>query len=288
MDHLWATEITLKPAGPLTFRRIPSGSLPIMSYPFMPPTTMSGFLERLRIIAEGGDWPGYGEDWYGKGADDGGGKRKKAEESPTPGKWFTLTLDKAYRTLGAFPDPSRWSMHTTRRHGPKNFQHSEFSQLLRHAHNENYQLHYWDYLFCEELKGWVVAADRAPIERLSCLKGYGGKAGKEGFIFVTAVTPPRELDLKEGEYRPAGLVPVPLRPATGTFYTLYGHHWDDAYLWSNGDRGGVAGYFQQGAWWNVQHMQGAYWAMETGYGIPATAPDAFLKGDVEPFYGGTR
>ena len=102
MPSIWVSEIVCRPTGPLTFRRMPSGLLHIMSYPFMPPTTLSGFLARLLRIGEGGDWPGYGEDWYGKG----------------PGKEFTLTLGREYRALGAFPPPKGWVIHKTRRHGP--------------------------------------------------------------------------------------------------------------------------------------------------------------------------
>jgi hypothetical protein len=66
MDSIWAIELELVPTGPLTFRQMPAGILHIMSYPFMPPTTMSGFLNRLLQIAEGGEWPGLGEDWFSK------------------------------------------------------------------------------------------------------------------------------------------------------------------------------------------------------------------------------
>ncbi len=281
MESIWITEMTFKPTGPLTFRRMPSGSLPIMSYPFMPPTTMSGFLQRLLIIAEGaqgeegGEWPGYGEDWFGTGA--------KGKEKP-PGKEFTLTLGKEFRTLGAYPQPNQWKIHKTRRHGPKNFQHAQFSQILREDHKENYQLHHWDYLFCDNLKGWVAARESRDLDRLRCLKNFGGKAGKEGYLYVAAIDPPRELFLQDGDFRPAGLAPAFFSPSSGTYYSLYGHHWSDEYLWKNGQKGGVDGFFQVGAWWNVSRLRGAYWALEAGFGFPAVVPDLFLKGDVEPFY----
>lgn len=271
MESIWISEMVFRPTGPLTFRRMPSGILHIMSYPFMPPTTMSGFLKRLLYIAEEKEWPGYGDDWY----------RKRG----SPGSEFTLTLDKEYRTLGAFPDRNRWSIHKTRRHGPKNFKHKEFSQMLRTEHKENYELHHWDYLFCEELKGWVAAKERLHLEKLKSLKNFGGKAGKEGYVFVREVGEPRELTLAEGDFRPLGLVTQPFRPSSGTFYNLYGHHWSKDYEWSNGEKGGVVGYRQLGAWWNVSSVTGPYWAMAEGVGFPAHAPDSFLKGDVEPFYG---
>lgn len=268
MSSIWITEIVFKPTGPLTFRRMPSGILHIMSYPYMPPTTMSGFLKRLMFIAEGADWPGYGEDWFGKGA----------------GKEFTLTLGTEYRALGAYPAPDNWMIHKTRRHGPKNFNHKEFSQIVRSSHRENYQLHHWDYLLCDKLTGWVAAKDRAFLERFQVLKNFGGKAGKEGYLIVDEIRVPQELTLADGEYRPLGLVTPPTRPSTGTFFNLYGHHWDSEYEWSNGQKGGVIGYRPVSAWWLADKAIGPYWAAEKGVGFQAGMPDAFMQVEGNPFF----
>lgn len=278
---IWVTELIFKPAGPLTFRKMPSGSLPIMSYPFMPPTTMSGFLQRLLMIARGKTWPGYGEDWFRKG--------KKGK--PEAGQEYTLTLEKQYRALGAFPVADRWCIHKTRRHGPKVLNHTNFSKFLRLDKDEtkqekkSYQLHHWDYLFSDELRGWVVAKSDRNLEVLEALQNFGGKAGKEGYLYVTRVGEPQPLKLQQGEFQPLGLVPQSARPSSGTFYTLYGHHWSDAYLWTNGATGGVDGFVQVGGWWGVDSLHGWYWALQEGSGFPAAVPDTFLVGDVEPFYG---
>lgn len=269
METLWGIELELVPTGPLTFRQMPSGILHIMSYPFMPPTTMSGFLKRLLLLAEGGEWAGYGEDWF----------QKKG-----PGKEFTLTLEQEYRALGAFPPVNQWHIHKTRRHGPKNFKHREFSQILRTSHKEHYQLHHWDYLFCEKLTGWVVAKEARLVERLLKLTNYGGKAGKEGWVFVRRVSEPRQLSLQTGEFTPLGLVIPPLRPVSGRFYNVYGHYWDASYEWTNGERGGVVGFTQLGAWWGAERVHGEYWAWNENSGIAAHVPDAFLSGDREPFF----
>lgn len=269
MAAIWAIEIEMKPAGPLTFRQMPSGLLHIMSYPFMPPTTMSGFLKRLLDIADGGQWAGYGRDWFGKG----------------PGSGFTLTLDPACRALGAFPPARQWSIHKTRRHGPKNFKHGEFSQLLRTRHKENYELHHWDYLFCEFLTGWVAARDKAALAPFQRLRNYGGKAGKEGFLVVSRVGAPRRMPLIQGSYRPLGLITPPVRPASGRFFNLYGHWWDKGYEWRNGERGGVAGFTQVGAYWEAEAADGPYWAWADGVGFGARVPDDFLSGDRETFFG---
>ena len=268
MKSIWAIEIEMQPAGPLTFRQMPSGLLHIMSYPFMPPTTMSGFLRRLMDLAEGGDWTGYGKDWFGKG----------------PGKGFTRTLEPDCRALGAFPPPKNWTIHKSRRHGPKHFKHHEFSQLLRTGHKENYELHHWDYLFCESLTGWVVARNRAALQRFAGLKNFGGKAGKEGYLVVRRIQAPRELPLLEGRYAPMGLVTPPSRPVSGRFFNLYGHWWDAKYTWVNGQQGGVSGFTRISAWWGADTATGPYWAWEDGKGFPAHVPDDFLQGDIEPFY----
>lgn len=278
MPSIWITEIVFKPTGPLTFRQMPSGLLHIMSYPFMPPTTMSGFIKRLLNIAQGKEWAGYGEDWFGKGL----------------GKQFTLTLDKNYRCLGAFPGTNQWCIHKTRRHGPKKIKHHEFSALLRTHFNEkgkkkkdtDYQLHHWDYLFCNSLTGWIAAKEKQPLEKMKCLKNFGGKAGKEGWLFVEKISKPRQVSISEGQYIPMGLVTPPLRPDSGTFFNLYGHYWDEKYQWTNKEKGGVTGFTQLGAWWNVDFISGAYWAWDKGLGFPAHIPDDFLKGDVDRFYNG--
>jgi len=264
METLWGIELEFIPTGSLTFRQMPSGILHIMSYPFMPPTTMSGFVQRLLLLAEGGDWVGYGEDWYGN-------EKKGSKE-------FTLTLDPNYRALGAFPPSKQWAIHKTRRHGPKNFKHQEFSQLLRSSFEENYQLHHWDYLFCDHLTGWIVAKDAASLARLKQLENYGGKAGKEGWLFVRRVSEPRELPLKSGDFTPLGLTLPSLRPTSGRFYNVYGHHWDASYEWRNGERGGVVGFTQLGAWVEVERVAGRYWAWDDQRGFPADVPDAFLSG----------
>ncbi len=267
MTSIWVTEIVLRPTGAMSFRKMPSGILHIMSYPFIPPTTMSGFICRLMHIAKDGDWPGYGHDWYN-------GPRSKE---------FTLTLDCRYRSLGAFPHRDRWVIHKTRRHGPKNFKHDQFSHLLRTDHKENYELHHWDYLFCDRLTGWVAAREKEPLEMLTKLKNYGGKAGKEGYVIVDQISDPIELHLNHGTYTPLGLLTPPDRPLSGEFYQVYGHHWDKNYEWLNGEKGGVVGYTQFGAWWNVDSVTGPFWEFEPGMGFPVSALDAFLTGDVEPF-----
>lgn len=267
MTSIWVTEIGFKPAGAMTFRKMPSGILHIMSYPFMPPTTMSGFLSRIMTIASGGEWPGYGNDWF------------KGPQS----KEFTLALDARFRALGAFPDHEQWNIHKTRRHGPKNFKHAQFSHLLRTDHKENFELHHWDYLFCSGLTGWVAAREKEPLEILKTLKNYGGKTGKEGFLIVDHISEPKELSLNQGTYTPIGLVTPPDRPYSGEFYQVYGHYWDKNYEWQNGEKGGVVGFTQFGAWWHADAVTGTYWELKPGMGFPAHAVNAFLTGDIEPF-----
>lgn len=46
-------KLTIKPTAGLTFRRMPSSILHISTYPFLTPTTMSGFLRRLKLLEAG-------------------------------------------------------------------------------------------------------------------------------------------------------------------------------------------------------------------------------------------
>lgn len=267
MTAIWAAEVRLRPTGPLTFRQMPSGPLHILTYPFLPPTTLSGFLERVRIVAAGGDWPGYGADWYAK-----------------KNEGFTLTLGPEYRALGAFPPAGRWSVHTTRRHGPKDFKHREFSCLRRASHKENFQLHHWDYLFCESLLGWVAARSPESLTELAKLTGFGGMAGKEGYLVVETVSEPKECPLAEGRFQPLGLAVPPVRPGAGRFFNLYGHHWNPDYEWSNGERGGVDGFTQLSGWFEAGPAEGPFWQWSDETGFQADMPDRFLTGAPEPFY----
>lgn len=275
MTAIWAAEVRLRPTGPLTFRQMPSGPLHIMSYPFLPPTTLSGFLERVRMVAAGGDWPGYGADWYAK---------------KTPG--FTLTLGPEYRALGAFPPIGAWSIHTTRRHGPKDFKHREFSRIHRDhkafkATNRNqdavFQLHHWDYLFCDILTGWVAARTPEPLAELATLTGFGGMAGKEGYLVVESVGEPRECPWTEGKFQPLGLAVPPLRPESGRFFNLYGHHWNPDFEWANGERGGVDGFVPLSGWFEPGPARGVYWQWAEGTGFQADMPDRFLTDAPELF-----
>ena len=50
---MWMLELVIKPTSGLTFRRMPSSILHISTYPFLPPTTMSGFLRRLKMLEAG-------------------------------------------------------------------------------------------------------------------------------------------------------------------------------------------------------------------------------------------
>ena len=53
---MWMLKLEIKPTSGLTFRRMPSSILHISTYPFLPPTTMSGFLRRLKLL-EAGHFP---------------------------------------------------------------------------------------------------------------------------------------------------------------------------------------------------------------------------------------
>jgi hypothetical protein len=121
------------------------------------------------------------------------------------------------------------------------------------------------------------------LERLRTLVNYGGKAGKEGFLVVSAVDEPQEARRRSGAFEPVGLVPASVRPARGTFFHLYGHLWNADYLWINGEKGGVTGYVPVGAWWETGPLQGEHWSLGDGRGVALETPDLFLQGDRAAF-----
>ena len=50
---MYGISLDIHPTGGLTFRRMPSAILHISTYPFLPPTTMSGWLRRLLMLSAG-------------------------------------------------------------------------------------------------------------------------------------------------------------------------------------------------------------------------------------------
>lgn len=129
---MYCVELTIQPTAALTFRMLPGSILNIATYPFVPPTSLSGYLRRLSIMSNGGEIPGT------------------KVKNPS-----TYLLPPRYITLGAYSTNSRWSgIHRTYRKGMDRFTHDAFSSIYREKNSkENIQLHTWEYLITEELMG---------------------------------------------------------------------------------------------------------------------------------------
>lgn len=202
---MYGLELIIRPTGGLTFRRMPSAILHISTYPFLPPTTMSGWLRRLMILAGDGDYP------------------NTAVKNPD-----YLALPPDYYVLGAYPMPfHRGQIHTTKRHGPM-FQskHAVFSRLHRRkadeGNNEKLQLHTWEYLLVDQLRGFVLHENRVPLEDFHQLVNYGCKIGKEGFAYLENTTEVKVLRRERVVAQPATLLPgTDMIGRQGTLFPLY-------------------------------------------------------------------
>lgn len=181
---MWMINLTIKPTSGLTFRRLPSSILHISTYPFLPPTTMSGFLRRLKLL-ETGHLP---------------------ETDVKNPDYYALPPQLC--PLGAYPREGRFAVHTTKRQGIRAFTHNAFSRLMRHSNSkEVYQLHTWEYLIAEELVGYVVSEDLELLNELRSVENFGCKIGKEGYAFVQSMSEPIQLNLERVCRKPSTLLP---------------------------------------------------------------------------------
>ena len=181
---MWMLTLVIKPTSGLTFRRMPSSILHISTYPFLPPTTMSGFLRRLKLL-EAGHLP------------------ETAVKDPD-----YYALPPQLCTLGAYPKVNEHRIHTTKRQGIRSFNHNAFSRIVRYqSTKEVYQLHTWEYLFTEQLIGYVVSEDEKLLGQLKTVENFGCKIGKEGYAFVDSVTGPVQLVLERARVKPDTLLP---------------------------------------------------------------------------------
>ena len=204
---MWMLKLRIKPTSGLTFRRLPSSILHISTYPFLPPTTMSGFLRRLKLL-EAGFLP---------------------ETTVKNPDYYALPPQLC--PLGAYPLNGEFSVHTTKRQGPRAFNHSAFSELLRYRlknEKRNYQLHTWEYLMTEELVGYVVSEDSELINQLQSIGNFGCKIGKEGYAFVQSISEPIKLNLERISRKPSTLLPGrALVGAPCEAFPIYRYKWKE-------------------------------------------------------------
>lgn len=201
---MWMLKLVIKPTSGLTFRRMPSSILHISTYPFLPPTTMSGFLRRLKLL-EAGHLP------------------ETAVKNPD-----YYTLPPQLCTLGAYPRVGRYHIHKTKRQGIRSFNHNAFSRIVRHqSTKEVYQLHTWEYLFADELIGYVVSENEQFLHQLKTIENFGCKIGKEGYAFVDRICGPTELTLTRTDAEPNTLLPgMELIGVPCEAFPLYRYAWE--------------------------------------------------------------
>lgn len=206
---MYGISLDIRPTGGLTFRRMPGAILHISTYPFLPPTTMSGWLRRLLMLSAG-HYP------------------ETAVKNPD---YFVLPPD--YYVLGAYPapDPQRsYQVHTTYRQGIRAFNHNAFSRLVRHTDSKQvYQLHSWEYLIVDRLRGYVLHENAQALEALRAVVNYGCKLGKEGYAYLESASEVRALERVRTTARPATLVSaMDLVGQPSTLYTLYRYQFKPA------------------------------------------------------------
>jgi hypothetical protein len=224
---MYLLKLVIVPTGSLIFRRIPFATTVFPTYPFAPPTALSGFLRRLVMLANGLELPG--DIIVQKGS--------LNEQA----KFYVLPRD--YICLGAYP--TAHTTHKTKRHQPwgadGKFNHTKFSALFFEDKSESLadkkqkndmkkwqpQIPLWEYLHTEQLVGYIVHEQREPLEKLRGLQNWGGKLGKEGYAFIESVSEVVEL---QGPQRKKAIpaTPVPAEVLGGEpadFFMLYTYEW---------------------------------------------------------------
>jgi hypothetical protein len=208
---MYCLEIKLRPTAALTFRIFPSSILNIATYPFVPPTSFSGYLRRLTMMQAGTNIP----------------ETKINKDNPA-----TYLLPPEYVTLGAYPNLDQWSgIHRTYRKGMRKFGHDDFSKLFIEGKGENFQLHTWEYFLVEELIGYVISTSTEKLEKLRQLKNYGCYIGKEGYAYISDISDVIKLEHKKIAGFPSSIVPTDDILENGQWvggcdiYNLYRYKW---------------------------------------------------------------
>lgn len=234
--------VDMRPTAGLTFRHMPSSILHISTYPFVPPSTMSGWLRRLLMLRRGL----YPE--------------TRVKKPPT----YVLPRP-PYHVLGAYPIPVQaCRVHTTYRQGIRSFNHTAFSELVKPRRSkENYQLHTWEYLFTERLRGYVASETTEPLQRLQEVVNLGCKLGKEGYAYAESISEIRELRRQKTSALPSVLVSArALIGLPAKIYTLYRHEHEGSIPLEDLDEevpNPIAGFVPFRAGWPDAAVELDYW-----------------------------
>ncbi|AFZ54739.1 hypothetical protein [Cyanobacterium aponinum] len=235
---MYCLKISIAPTSAMTFRILPSSILNIATYPFVPPTTLSGYLRRLVMLSM---------------------KLEIPETDINKNNPPVYALPRKYITLGAYPVRDNFTaIHRTYRKGMREFNHDVFSRLYIEKEKADFQLHTWEYLITSELIGYVVTKSAEDLKPLQEIKGFGCKLGKEGFAVIQDISQPIKLTQITKEAIPSTIVPMEALLATNQFvngcdiYNLYRYNWltnqdnlnDNSPTAVNGFIPFVASYFQ--------------------------------------------
>jgi len=207
---IYGVKFTLQPTAAMTFRILPGSILNIATYPFVPPTTFSGYLRRLMMISRGLELP-----------------ETQINKNNPP----IYALPPQYLALGAYPTDSARGIHRTYRKGMREFNHDSFSKLYQDKDKANFQLHSWEYLITDQLLGYVVADSAESLEPFQQLQSYGCKLGKEGFAIVDQVSDIVSLQQQTLAASPSAIAPIEALLETNPFiggcdiYNLYRYNW---------------------------------------------------------------
>lgn len=214
---MFALKLTIVPTGALIFRRVPFATTYFPTYPFVPPTTLSGYLRRLAMLAAGNAPPSMIE------------VKQRGKSLNDYAEFFVLPPN--YVALGAFPQAGQYTIHRTKRHQPwgqkGDFEHAEFSALIRLDMSRTAQIPEWEYLLSEKFIGYVLHENADALAHLAHVKGWGCKLGKEGYAFVEDAFGPIALTEVEREEIPT--TPIPARAVLGEpadIFTLYRYVWE--------------------------------------------------------------
>lgn len=217
---MYGLRFDLRATGALTFRVLPGSILDIASYPFVPPSTLSGFLYRLWRYATSTTRP-EGPDFLETGLNP-----------------FFYYLPKPLISLGAYPLRQKPILHRTKRHGTKDFTSRSRSALVTDE-MEAPQLHSWEYLLEERFVGYILCKEKEPLELLATpfrsegqTLPFGGKLGKEGYAYIEYISPVLSLASVQEKAEPRTLIPleealkgVALGELDFSVYTVYKPVW---------------------------------------------------------------
>lgn len=140
-------------------------------------------------------------------------------------------------SLGAYPEQKSYA-HKTKRKGVKDFKDTSFTRLVFDKNTgPTFQLHSWEYLTTDKLKGYLVSQEKAPLEQLRNdlvveeeVRPWGCKLGKEGFAFVDSITEVQALSRIEGQFIPNTLLPLNTvieqpNPIDFAVHSIHRHIW---------------------------------------------------------------